>query len=198
MRHTMRHTMKPLLILLAALSLGGCKQDAATLPSPVSLTAQAVGHYCQMDLLEHPGPKAQVHLEGLPDPLFFSQVRDAIAYQRMPEQSHAITAIYVNDMAAAPSWDQPGADNWIDAATAHYVIGSDAAGGMDAPELVPFVSASDAAAFAASRGGRVVTLAQVADADVLSAVPVLADANDGAAEDDFEARLKRLTLERQN
>ena len=124
--------MKPLLILLATLSLAACKEEAATPPPPVALTAQAVGHYCQMDLLEHPGPKAQVHLDGLPDPLFFSQVRDAIAYQRMPEQSHAIRAIYVNDMAVAPSWAQPGPDNWIDASTAHFVIGSDATGGMDA------------------------------------------------------------------
>ncbi|MDX5383125.1 MAG: nitrous oxide reductase accessory protein NosL [Rhodobacterales bacterium] len=186
------------LMLLGALSLGACKEDVASLPAPVSLTMQAVGHYCQMDLLEHPGPKAQVHLDGLPDPLFFSQVRDAIAYQRMPEQSHSVRAIYVNDMAAAPSWEQPGADNWIDATIAHYVIGSDAAGGMDAPELVPFLRAEDAAAFAAARGGRVVTLAQVADADVLSAIPVLAQSVDGAAEDDFDARLKRLTLERQN
>lgn len=191
--------MKPLLILLAALSLTACKEDVATGPAPVSLTAEAVGHYCQMDLLEHPGPKAQIHLDGLPDPLFFSQVRDAIAYQRMPEQSHAITAIYVNDMAAAPSWDMPGADNWIDATQAHYVIGSDAAGGMDAPELVPFLKAEDATSFAAARGGRVVALADVEDADVLSAVPIAATPEDDPAEeDDFQARLERLSKERQN
>lgn len=191
--------MMRLLMLLGALSISACKEDVASLPTPVSLTAQAVGHYCQMDLLEHPGPKAQVHLDGLPDPLFFSQVRDAIAYQRMPEQSHAVRAIYVNDMAAAPSWDQPGADNWIDAKTAHYVIGSDAAGGMDAPELVPFRHAADAHAFAKMRGGHVVTLTQLADADVLSAVPIAATADDDPAEeDDFKARLERLSKERQN
>jgi copper chaperone NosL len=195
----MNRAVTPLLILLAVFSLTACKEDVATSPAPVSLTAEAVGHYCQMDLLEHPGPKAQVHLDGLPDPLFFSQVRDAIAYQRMPEQSHAITAIYVNDMAAAPSWDQPGANNWIDATQAHYVIGSDAAGGMDAPELVPFRHAADAQAFAKKRGGHVVTLTQVADADVLSAVPIAATAGDDPTEeDDFQARLERLSKERQN
>lgn len=195
----MKHAMKPLLILLTALSLTACKEDAASPPPPVSLTAQAVGHYCQMDLLEHTGPKAQVHLAGLPDPLFFSQVRDAIAYQRMPEQSHAITAIYVNDMAAAPSWAHPGADNWIDATKAYFVVGSDATGGMDAPELVPFLLARDAAAFASLRGGRVVTILEVADTDVLSAVPIAATrADDPAEEDDFQARLDRLAQERQN
>ncbi|EAQ26529.1 nitrous oxide reductase accessory protein NosL [Roseovarius sp. 217] len=190
--------MKLLPILLLPLALAACKEEVATRPDAVSLTAEAVGHYCQMDLLEHPGPKAQVHLEGLDHPLFFSQVRDAIAYQRMPEQSHAITAIYVNDMAAAASWDQPGAENWIDATGAHYVIGSDATGGMDAPELVPFLGAKDAAAFAEARGGHVLRLAEVADSDVLSAVPIATGITDRAEEDEFEARLNQLSRERQN
>lgn len=189
--------MKSLMLLFLALSLTACKEDTAALPPPVALTAQAVGHYCQMDLLEHPGPKAQVHLEGLPDPLFFSQVRDAIAYRRMPEQSHTITAIYVNDMAAAQSWSKPGADNWIDATLAYFVIGSDLMGGMGAPELVPFLIRRDAVAFAALRGGHVVTLSEVSDADVLSADPVASDLDD-TAEDDFTARLERLSRERQN
>jgi nitrous oxide reductase accessory protein NosL len=30
------------------------------------MTEEAVGHFCQMELLEHPGPKAQAHLDGLP------------------------------------------------------------------------------------------------------------------------------------
>lgn len=191
--------MKWLSIALLPLALAACKEEVATHPDPVSLTAEAVGHYCQMDLLEHPGPKAQVHLAGLENPLFFSQVRDAIAYQRMPEQSHAITAIYVNDMAAAPSWDQPGADNWIQATDAHFVMGSDATGGMDAPELVPFLKAEDASAFAQARGGQVLRLAEVADADVLSAVPIATFPDtDRAEDDDFEARLKQLSRERQN
>lgn len=190
--------MKWLPLLFLAIALAACKEEVATRPDPVALTAEAVGHYCQMDLLEHPGPKAQVHLEGLDHPLFFSQVRDAIAYQRMPEQSHAITAIYVNDMAAAASWEQPGAENWIDATAAHYVIGSDATGGMDAPELVPFLTADDAADFAQARGGHVLRLAEVADADVLSAVPIVTSTTDRAEEDDFEARLNQLSRERQN
>ena len=113
-----------LIAALAALALAACKDEVAERPLPVALTAQSVGHYCQMNLLEHPGPKAQVHLQGLPDPLFFSQVRDAIAYQRMPEQSHAITAVYVNDMGAAPSWDDPGAENWAAAEDVVFVVGA--------------------------------------------------------------------------
>lgn len=165
-----------LVAALAALSLAACREEAAERPLPVTMTAEAVGHYCQMTLLEHPGPKAQVHLEGLAEPLFFSQVRDAIAYQRMPEQSHAITAIYVSDMGAAPSWEDPGADNWIAADTALYVVGAAVAGGMGAPELIPFSDPAAAAGFATRNGGEVLSLDAIPDDAVLAPVEFALDA----------------------
>lgn len=166
------------LAALAALALlAGCKEDVAQAPEPVMLTAEATGHFCQMNLLEHPGPKAQVHLAGLPDPLFFSQVRDAVAYQRMPEQSHAIAAIYVNDMAAAPSWENPDAANWISAETALYVVGARTTGGMGAPELIPFSQRTAAEAWAAEHGGRVLALGDIPDAEVLAPVEFATDAD---------------------
>lgn len=162
-------------LALVALMLSGCKEELAERPLPVTMTAEAVGHYCQMDLLEHPGPKAQVHLSGLPDPLFFSQVRDAIAYQRMPEQSHAIAAIYVSDMGAAPSWEAPGADNWIAAETAVYVVGATVAGGMGAPELVPFADRAAAEDFVVRNGGEILSLLSVPDEKVLAPVEFALD-----------------------
>ena len=162
---------RPFALCALLLALAACREDVAhDLPQPVSLTEEAVGHFCQMELLEHPGPKAQVHLAGLPQPLFFSQVRDAIAYQRMPEQSHAIDVIYVNDMAKAPSWAAPGIDNWIRADEAVYVVGSDAVGGMAAPELVPFADQVAAAALAAERGWTVLPLDAIEDSLVLAPV----------------------------
>ena len=195
-------TARPIVFLAAAvLALAGCREEAAAPPEPVKMTTQAVGHFCQMNMREHPGPKAQVHLDGLPGaPLFFSQVRDAIAYRRMPEQSHAITAIYVSDMGAAPSWQSPGADNWIAAAQAHYVIGSERVGGMGAPELVPFSDRADARAFAARHGGRVVPLADIPDAAVLAPVAegdatTPAAPGDTGKDDDagYAARLRALS-----
>jgi copper chaperone NosL len=162
---------KRLAILAAFLAVAACSpQNAAGPPPAVAMTEEALGHYCQMSLLEHPGPKAQVHLAGIAEPLFFSQVRDAIAYQRMPEQSHAITAIYVSDMGAAPSWELPGADNWISADSAVYVIGATIVGGMGAPELVPFSTEERAQAFIAEHGGMSVALEAVPDAMVLAPV----------------------------
>jgi copper chaperone NosL len=178
-----------LLAALAALALAACKEEVAGRPLPVAMTAESVGHYCQMNLLEHPGPKAQVHLEGLPDPLFFSQVRDAIAYQRMPEQSHAIAAVYVSDMSAAPSWDDPGAENWAPAEDVVYVVGARVPGGMGAPELVPFTTRAGAEAFAATNGGEILPLDAIPDEVVLAPVEFAVDADgnfippDGAVAD---------------
>lgn len=173
-------------LLLAALVLAACREEQAP-PSPVALTPEAVGHYCQMNLLEHPGPKAQVHLDFGP-PLFFSQVRDALAYQRMPEQSAAIRAIYVNDMGApGASWQEPGPANWIDAGAVVFVTGSDVAGGMGAPELVPFAARAAAEDFVLRHGGQVVTLAEISDAALLAPAPA-----QGGDDADYQKMLGRL------
>ena len=170
---------------LFILLLAACREEVAAPVQVVEMNAQTIGFYCQMNVLEHPGPKAQVHLDGLPGaPLFFSQVRDAIAYQRMPEQSHKILAIFVNDMGRAPSWDVPGDGNWLALDAAVFVVGSDMMGGMGVAEMVPFGDPKKAADFAALHGGKVMTLAQIPDRDV---VP-----DEVAGTDDDEDYSKRL------
>lgn len=192
----MRKPICHALILTAMLALAACRQEVAQDTTPREMNAETLGHYCQMNLLEHPGPKAQVHLEGMPGaPLFFSQVRDAIAYARAPEQMAPILAIYVNDMGAGgANWEEPGQGNWVDAETAFYVIGSAREGGMGAPETVPFASRKAADAFAMAEGGRVLTLAQISDDMVLA--PVETGGPDAVADDDdteFLGRLRALT-----
>lgn len=162
-------------VVLAALLAAGCREEAKAPPAPVTMSAEALGHFCQMNLAEHPGPKAQVHLDGLPAPLFFSQVRDAVAYQRMPEQSHAIRAVYVSDMGRAASWDRPGVDNWVAADKAVYVVGSAIAGGMGAKELVPFGDRTKAVAFTAANGGEIKSLSEIPDSLVLAPADVALD-----------------------
>ena len=183
---------RPALIFLALLALSACREERSALPAPVAMTAESTGHYCQMELLEHPGPKAQAHLAGLEHPLFFSQVRDVVAYQRMPEQSHVVSVAYVSDMGAEGAhWDDPGAENWIEASQAHYVVGSALAGGMGAPELVPFARIEDAQAFAARHGGEVLRLDQIPDSAVLAPVET-GEQGSAADEDDFQRRLRAL------
>ena len=61
------------LLLIALLALAGCKDEAVQDVSPMALTADSTGYFCQMNVLEHPGPKAQAHLQGFPRmPVFFS------------------------------------------------------------------------------------------------------------------------------
>ena len=170
----MRHLI---LVLASMLALAACGNESDQLPGSVAMTSEALGHYCQMNLLEHPGPKAQVHLDGMPAPLFFSQVRDAIAYLRMPEQSYGIRAIYVSDMSKAPNWQSPGIDNWVLADKAVYVVGSKLVGGMGAQELVPFSKRSAAQAFANANGGELRSLTEITDELVLTPVEFATDEN---------------------
>jgi copper chaperone NosL len=179
-------------LLLALLLLTACKVDAPV-PLPVAMTADSTGYFCQMDILGHPGPKAQVHLATYPGaPLFFSQVKDAVAYLRMPEQIDTVTATYVSDMGAAASWADPGATNWIAAENALYVVGSDAKGGMDAPEFVPFSDPAKAQSFAAAHGGQVMPLAAI-PASALTTDPPTGAPPTGDSDADYAARLRAIS-----
>ena len=156
---------------LAAFVLASCQEEPVrVVPDAVAMTEEALGHYCQMNLSEHEGPKAQIHLEHREHPIWFSQVRDAVAFMRLPEETEQITAVYVNDMGEAPSWAAPGTENWVNAVNAWFVIDSNRRGGMGAPEAVPFADEVAARAFAELHGGNPVRLGEIPDAYVLGPV----------------------------
>jgi len=153
---------------LVFLMMAACREDvAANSPDPVAMTDTALGHFCQMALSDMVGPKAQIHLAGMPDPIFFAQVRDGVAYLKEPEKTHEISAIYVSDMSQAESWEIPGEENWISATDAFFVVGAAVTGGMGAPELAPFSNRADADDFVALYGGAVMQIAEVPAAAVL-------------------------------
>ncbi len=164
--------------LLALSGVAGCGEDddVVAKPPPVEPTREASGHYCGMILVDHSGPKAQVHLPGAPEPVWFSSVRDAIAFTMLSEEPRNYSAIYVNDMGVA-QWEAPEPGTWIDAAGASYVIGSDRMGGMGVPEAVPFATREAAERFVAEHGGRVVALTDVPESYILA----YADEDDTAA-----------------
>jgi copper chaperone NosL len=155
--------------LVATIFLAGCNQEAdnSIAPPPAALNSDAMGVFCGMNLLEHPGPKGQIITAGRIDPFWFSSVRDTVAFTLMPDQPRDIRAIYVSDMARAPSWQDPGATNWVDARKAFFAIESRKQGGMGAAEAVPFGNREAADGFVAANGGRVVTLTQIPRAYVL-------------------------------
>lgn len=155
--------------ITASLLLSACQKESAVVPPPFALTEEAMGRYCGMNVLEHPGPKGQIILQQIPEPIWFSSARDALAFTMLPEEPKDIAAIYVSDMGKAPNWDQPGAENWIDARKAFFVIGSSARGGMGVEEAVPFSGESDARTFASKNGGRVVGFPDVPQEYILGA-----------------------------
>ena len=62
----------------------------------------------------------------------------------------------------------PGADNWIDARNAWYVLGSERSGGMGAPETVPFSTKVAAESFAKQHGGTVYAFNFIPDEYILT------------------------------
>ena len=162
-------TLRIVCVLIAAILLPGCNQDPASsvVPPPVALNGDAMGVFCGMNLLEHPGPKGQIITTSRIDPFWFTSVRDTVAFTLMPDQPRDIRAIYVSDMARALSWEDPGATNWIEARTAFFVIESRKQGGMGAAEAVPFGNRAAAAAFAIANGGKVVSFAEIPSAYAL-------------------------------
>jgi copper chaperone NosL len=148
----LKYCAMALLLLTAACS----DESKTTAPAPQAITSDSVGHYCGMLLEEHGGPKGQILLQSGKSPVWFSSVRDTFTFLRLPEESKDIVAIYVSDMAKAPSWDKPGVDNWIAAADAVFVVGSDRQGGMGGAEAVPFGTKDAATAFVAEHGGKIV------------------------------------------
>jgi copper chaperone NosL len=157
--------MKVLVVsaVLAGLAIAGCNDQKASEapPPPHELTQTAMGHYCGMNVLEHPGPKGQIILASRLQPVWFSSARDTLSFTMLPEEAKDIRAIYVSDMGKAESWEEPGSANWVDARRASYVIGSRMKGGMGTDEAVPFSDKGAAEKFATENGGRIVAFTEV-------------------------------------
>lgn len=166
-------------VLAVSMLLGGCEQQQAEMPAPFALTVDAMGRYCGMNVLEHAGPKGQIILDRIPEAIWFSSARDTVAFTMLPDEPKEIAAIYVSDMGVAPSWDKPGAENWIDARKAFFVIGSSLRGGMGAEEAVPFSTEAAAKAFADKNGGNIMGFADLPESYILG--------NGGEAADDDTA-----------
>lgn len=147
--------------ILLALSACGGDEPAAPPPPPQAVSAEAVGHYCGMMLLDHAGPKGQIFVKGRAAPVWFSSIKQVFAYTLLPEEPKGLAAIYVNDMAAAGPDGAADLKAWVDARQAFYVINSSFIGGMGAEDAMPFSDQARAQAFAQTHGGRVVRFADV-------------------------------------
>ncbi|UDL90802.1 nitrous oxide reductase accessory protein NosL [Mesorhizobium sp. PAMC28654] len=158
-----------LVAAVLSILLAGCSQDIAGQPKPPPQepTATSVAYFCSMGLLEHGGPKAQAFRAGKSEPLWFSSVRDAVAFSILPGEPKDVVAIYVNDMAKAKNWDRPEAGAWVEAHDAWYAIGSDYNAGMGGKEAVPFSDETAARSFTAAHGGTVLRFNQIPENYIL-------------------------------
>ena len=146
-----------ILSLFLGIAVGACSKDEADeIPPPQPLASDATGYYCGMLLAEHPGPKGQILLRSRDAPVWFSSVRDTLTFLALPEEPKDVAVIYVSDMAKAPTWEEPGEDNWILAEKAFFVVDSDRQSGMGGAEAVPFSTESAAQTFIRKHGGRMV------------------------------------------
>ena len=161
-----------LLVLITGLFSGCLEKEVAELPPPALLTDDAIGYYCNMTVTEHQGPKGQIRLKNLDNPVWFSSVRDTIAFTLLPEEPKSIDAIYVTDMSKESAWENPEGNDWIEISSAYFVMGSTKNGGMGAPEPVPFSTRETAEKFAEKFGGNVVTYADIPESSILGPVEI--------------------------
>jgi copper chaperone NosL len=165
MTPSFRHLGLVVVVAVAA----GCPQEQVSHapPAPNEISADSVGHFCGMLLVEHPGPKGQIFLGGQQEPVWFASVRETFAFTMLDEEPKNIVAIYVTDMGRATSWEKPGPGIWIEARKAVYVIEGRSRSGMGGNEAVPFADSEPAKRFAAENGGRIVSFDSMPRAYIL-------------------------------
>jgi len=150
-----RATLLPILFG-ASLWLVGCGESAKS-TLPLEIAGDTACALDGMNLLDFPGPKAQIHYDqGAPD--FFCDTREMFSIFLRPEQKKRIVAIYTQDMGKA-DWTRPEG-HWLDARNAFYVVGSPRRGSMG-PTVPSFALEADARKFAEQYGGKVLPFAQV-------------------------------------
>ena len=156
-------------VLVIAIVLAACSQQQEEVtPLPQLSTRDDVGYFCRMIVEDHLGPKSQLFLMGNEDPLWFTSVRDGIAYTLLPGESGVTSAFYVTAMDKS-DWNHPEKQGaaWIDARSAWYVIDSDKKGGMGMAEAIPFAEEAEAKAFVEEFGGRPLRLSHIPEAYIL-------------------------------
>jgi copper chaperone NosL len=145
-----------LLYLLFYLFTACSEEEYSVIPNPSILTNEATGYYCNMTITDHEGPKGQIHLNNTSKTIWFSSVRDTIAFTLLPEEPKDIEVIYVSDMSALNSWENSDNITWINAKKAFYVINSSKLNGMGVAEVIPFKSKRNAAIFIKKYGGNII------------------------------------------
>lgn len=122
------------------------------------MTRDDIGYYCNMIVADHSGPKGQILLSNKEKAIWFTSVRDAVAFTLLPEEPNNIAAFFVTTMDES-DWEHPEKQNgnWIQAKSAWYVINSKRRGGMEQMEVIPFKQKRFASEFIQQYEGDIVS-----------------------------------------
>jgi copper chaperone NosL len=145
---------RKLLMALGALLAAACTESGPQTPAvaPLEIDGSTTCALDGMLLADYPGPKAQIHYEGVARPDFFCDTVEMFAIYLKPEKVRKVTGLFVQDMGRA-DWQAPvGA--WIDARQAFFVTGSSRHGSMG-PTFASFAQLTDAQTFARQYGGEI-------------------------------------------
>jgi copper chaperone NosL len=154
---------------LLMLVLFGCDNSTPKqIYAPQAVTREDIGYYCNMIVEDHSGPKGQILLTDTEEAIWFTSVRDAIAFNLLPEESKNIGAFFVTAMDKA-EWNHPEKQqsSWIDAQSAFYVIKSSQRGSMGQMEAIPFKQKQFADKFVQQHGGEIVSYSEIPDNYIL-------------------------------
>ncbi len=146
-------------LLLTACGDDKKPQETAEVLAPVAFEAGDECHVCGMIITELPGAKAQAVESRSTAVRKFCSTQDMLSWWLQPENQNLKAELYVHDVAKTP-WEHPQDEHLIDARTAFYVLGSSVQGAMG-PSLVSFGTREAADAFAAEKGGRVLSWEQM-------------------------------------
>jgi copper chaperone NosL len=143
-----------------ALALAGCSREPGDAAAAIAADFDAHAS-CALDgmlLADYPGPKGQLRLAGQADPEWYCDTLELLHLLLQPEQVRRVSGAWVQDVGHI-DWERPRG-HWIDARSAHYVLGSRRKGSMGVT-AAPFADAAAAQAFHAQHGGRMLAYADI-------------------------------------
>ena len=113
-----------------AAMLSGCGgEEAPKAHQPVPIGAHDRCHLCGMVIVHYEGPKAQIFIKDVEEPLKFCSGRDAFTFALQPENARRLEAFFIHDLAKT-GWKKPDDRAFVDARSMHYVYGHNIAGVM--------------------------------------------------------------------
>ena len=155
----MKKIIQFLSVASAVIFLAGCGgKTEDKIPCPVAFDKHDRCHICGMVILNYPGAKAQVFVQGEKDPLKFCSVKDGFVYVLQPENARRAVAFWVSDFGNKQ--DLPLHEKMLKAQEAFFNVGSDVRGAMG-KSILPFAAKEEVLAFTKEHEGKIVKYSEV-------------------------------------